>query len=198
MINLIAMIITLVFSLLGFAAIPQLFTGYNLLFMYPLCLGILCIIFFNVVTLYYLLLDICYIIINYCETIYFAIVYIFSLGLFYFKTFTLAFKKIFNTQTYSNEIKSRRIKMTDYEFNQWFTGFSDAESNFRIIIYNNIISFKFSIKLHLDDKDVLEFIQYKLNCGNIFCTETTASFELNSLNDIKNKLIPLETFPLNV
>ena len=60
--------------------------------------------------------------------------------------------------------------MTDSEFKQWFVGFTDAEGCFRIAINNKnkVISFNFSILLHIDDKEVLEFIKKKLNCGNMF------------------------------
>ena len=112
----------------------------------------------------------------------------------------------------SNTMKPHKINMSDDEFNHWFTGFSDphislrsiyggpryGESTFYIIISNNVISFRFSIKLHIDDFDTLEFIKNRLNCGNIYCSETSASFELNNINDIKTKLLPLfKNFPLN-
>ena len=67
--------------------------------------------------------------------------------------------------------------MTDYEFKQWFVGFTDAEGCFRIAINNNkIISFNFSILLHIDDQEVLEFIKNKLNCGNVYTSVNTAKF----------------------
>jgi hypothetical protein len=93
-----------------------------------------------------------------------------------------------------------QAKMTDYEFNQWFTGFADGESNFYIAIQKTVISFRFGIKLHIDDKEALEFIKYRLNCGNIFTHPDlrSASFELNNISDIKTILIPLfDKFPLN-
>ena len=47
--------------------------------------------------------------------------------------------------------------MTDSEFKQWFVGFTDAEGCFRIAINNKnkVISFNFSILLHIEDKEVL-------------------------------------------
>lgn len=58
------------------------------------------------------------------------------------------------------------------EFIRWFWGFSDAESNFSIVLYKNktgtIISaqFRFTIELHIDDIDALNLIKSKLNIGN--------------------------------
>lgn len=90
------------------------------------------------------------------------------------------------------------VKMTDFEFNQWFAGFTDGEGSFAIVINKGVISFKFSIKLHIDDLDTLKFIQDKLNCGNIFIFADYVTFELSKINDIQTKLIPLlERFPLN-
>ena len=50
--------------------------------------------------------------------------------------------------------------ITDSEFNQWFTGFTDGEGHFSIAIsQSNVIWFVFKIKLHIDDLGVLEFIK---------------------------------------
>jgi hypothetical protein len=65
---------------------------------------------------------------------------------------------------------------------------------------NSVISFKFGIHLHSDDIKTLEFIKDRLNCGVISSNHTSGSakFELNSLDDIRTKLIPLlDNFPLN-
>ena len=53
-------------------------------------------------------------------------------------------------------------------FQQWFVGFSDAESNFiihKVLDKNGNISkfsFMFSIELHIDDLHTLEYIKNKL------------------------------------
>ena len=52
----------------------------------------------------------------------------------------------------------------------------------------------------MDDRPLLEFIQTKLNCGNVSNNkENTASyFNITDTNDLKFKLIPIfESFPLN-
>ena len=58
-------------------------------------------------------------------------------------------------------------------FQQWFVGFSDAESSFiihKVLDKNGNISkfsFMFTIELHIDDLHTLEFIKNKLELGNI-------------------------------
>ena len=90
--------------------------------------------------------------------------------------------------------------ITDSEFNQWFTGFTDGEGHFFISISpSNVISFAFKIKLHIDDLGVLEFIKNRLNCGTIIVgKDNSAQFYLTKIRDISTILIPLfEKFPLN-
>ena len=60
------------------------------------------------------------------------------------------------------------------DFVQWFVGFSDGESNFSIVpLYDksgnklNKFSFRFTIGLHRDDKNVLVNIHNILAVGNI-------------------------------
>lgn len=62
----------------------------------------------------------------------------------------------------------------------------------------NIITFTFSISLHVDDIRALNYIQRRLNCGNVYVTGNISSFNLRKLGDIKSNLLPvLEKFPLN-
>jgi hypothetical protein len=91
------------------------------------------------------------------------------------------------------------IKMSDWEFNQWFSGFIDGEANFAIrITKTGVIAYTFSIGLHIDDKEALEFIKNKLNCGHVYVADKKAIFYLSKLNDLKTVLIPLlDKFPLN-
>ena len=52
----------------------------------------------------------------------------------------------------------------DYsEFLNWFSGFTDAEGQFGIVIYRKNAGFRFVISLHLDDLEVLKYIKYKLS-----------------------------------
>lgn len=89
--------------------------------------------------------------------------------------------------------------MSDVEFNQWFTGFTDGEGNFYVgINKNNTTRFAFSVHLHIDDIGVLEFIKSRLNCGNVYVSDKTATFYVGSVQEASNILIPLfDKFPLN-
>ena len=89
--------------------------------------------------------------------------------------------------------------MSDFEFSQWFSGFTDGEGSFSIYSTKTAFNFRFIIKLHIDDIAALEFIKSKLNSGNVFIRkDNSASFELNRISDIHSILIPqFEKFPLN-
>lgn len=97
------------------------------------------------------------------------------------------------------ELTSKSRKMTDEEFAQWFSGFVDAEGCFSIESSGvNGVRFRFFINLHIDDREVLEFIQSKLKCGNIKIHKDYVRYSLNTIEEINNNLIPLlESFPLN-
>jgi LAGLIDADG endonuclease len=94
--------------------------------------------------------------------------------------------------------------MNKNEFNQWFVGFSDGESNFSITEdnrgKNTNFYFKFTIGLHIDDRPLLEFIQTELGCGSIINNKdnTASYFTVGDSSQIKIILIPIfESFPLN-
>ena len=84
------------------------------------------------------------------------------------------------------------------EFLQWFSGFSDAESNFQISINDrNYVVFRFRIQLHIDDKDILDKIQNTLGIGVVRCEGDRAIFVVSDLKSITEVLLPIfEQFPL--
>lgn len=117
----------------------------------------------------------------------------YSIGL---EEFTLYTKNI----SLLSNLRVKYRDMSNEEFKQWFVGFTDAEGCFRIGINNKnkVISFNYTIGLHIDDREVLEFIKNKLNCGNVYISENVATFVVTKLSDIRNILIPIyEEFPLN-
>jgi hypothetical protein len=93
------------------------------------------------------------------------------------KKINFVIKKHLTTNTDSLQtIKKDSIKyLTDEEFSHWFSGFSDAESNFYISDSENKFTFRFSIKLHIDDLNLLQFIQQRLKIGKISTTERYAN-----------------------
>ena len=48
-----------------------------------------------------------------------------------------------------------------------FSGFTDAEGNFLIIIDRNYVKLRFKISLHIDDLKTLQVIQSNLNIGRV-------------------------------
>jgi len=202
-------IITLIFSLLGYAVIPWLTEGITgsispvLIEKLLLCICILVFLFISmrykassqnvflnsttlltIVVLVFMLFN-SYLDLLYCNEASLVL----CSGIY----------PITSLSKDSNHILTRN--MTDSEFNPWFTGFIDGEGYFYIsMTQNSVIGFRFGIHLHLDDIETLEFIKDKLNCGIISTNHTSGSakFELNNLNDIRTKLIPLlDNFPLN-
>ena len=53
-----------------------------------------------------------------------------------------------------NENFNNKLSIND-EFLHWFSGFTDAEGNFFIIIDRNYVKLRFKISLHIDDIKVL-------------------------------------------
>ena len=102
-------------------------------------------------------------------------------------------KKFFNTQS----------NMLD-EFYQWFVGFSDAESNFSIVPqYENTgnkinrFNFRFTIGLHIDDKDVLLNIQNLLGIGNITENNSECKFIVSDKESIRKLISIFDKYNLN-
>ena len=92
-------------------------------------------------------------------------------------------------------------KLTDEEFAHWFSGFSDAESCFIILIPQEMergrIIFRFQIKLHLDDLKVLEYIHQRLEIGSVRVDKDKAIFTVVSPKELLNLLSLFEIKPLN-
>ena len=90
------------------------------------------------------------------------------------------------------------------KFFQWFSGFSDAESNFSIVPKydkngDKIVgfNFRFTIGLHLDDKHVLVFIHNLLGIGNINETDNECKFIVSDKESIKKLISIFNRYHLN-
>ena len=73
------------------------------------------------------------------------------------------------------------------DFLEWFRGFTDAEGCFLVSANRgNSFTFKFKIKLHIDDLEVLNFIKESLNIGKVIVSQSKpeATFEVNVHNEI--------------
>ena len=85
----------------------------------------------------------------------------------------------------------------DHRFINWFIGFVDAEGNFNISLRNykdnnyNSLILTFQIGLHIDDLEVLKFIQKNLGCGKISIFENRCNFFVNDQASLINIIIPV-------
>lgn len=89
------------------------------------------------------------------------------------------------------------------DFQAWFVGFSDAESNFSIVPKLdsegnlNRFTFVFTIGLHVDDVEALEYIQSKLNIGNVRVYKDECKFIVTKRDDICKLITLFDTYNLN-
>lgn len=104
----------------------------------------------------------------------------------------ILFSKKLNTKNFSN--------FNNKNLNPWFvTGFCDGESSFSVSIYKNKklntgwgVNAIFQIELHVRDLELIKQFQEFFHCGIIVLNKTRqkASFRVNSLQDLINKIIP--------
>lgn len=107
--------------------------------------------------------------------------------------------------TLENNLESRvenRFKLEDVnpDFLYWFSGFTDAEGNFLIILDRNYVKFRFKISLHIDDVEVLNTIKSNLGIGNIVVenSRNSCSFVIERYADIKDVIcVIFKNFPLH-
>ena len=85
----------------------------------------------------------------------------------------------------------------DVEFYKWFSGFTDAEGTFMIVSLAKGFSFKFSIGLHLDDLNVLNYIKDKLGFGNVYYSDNTCHFNVTKKYDILKLINIFDVYLLN-
>lgn len=97
----------------------------------------------------------------------------------------------FPTFVVSSLYQKDKPKLTENEFEQWLTGFIDAEGNFQVVLDRGYVRTIFRINLHIDDCEVLEKIQQHLQVGNVSKSKRSATFTIYSISDITNQLFPL-------
>lgn len=112
---------------------------------------------------------------------------------------TLAPTKINNKNSVYIRKVHTNIKKIDTPFLEWLTGFVDAEGNFNISLRNyksqdnkyNSLILTFQIGLHIDDLEVLKFIQKKLGCGKITISKNRCNFFVNDQASLINIIVPV-------
>lgn len=83
------------------------------------------------------------------------------------------------------------------EFYKWFSGFTDAEGTFMIVSLVKGFNFKFSIGLHVDDLNVLNYIKDKLGFGNVYTSNNTCHFNVTKKDDILKLINIFDIYLLN-
>lgn len=80
--------------------------------------------------------------------------------------------------------------MTREQFEKWFCGISDGESCFQVTI-DKYVRGNFTINLHIDDLEILKYIQQMLGVGNITFYRNYVTFKVSDTIDLYNVLLPI-------
>jgi len=115
------------------------------------------------------------------------------------------YKKPLTNRYYSTSVTTNNL---DNEFFKWFSGFTDAEGSFLIVALpkgshgkwnfpSARFSFKFSIGLHLDDVNALNYIKDKLGFGKVYSFEKASYYNVTKKEDIIKLINIFETYTLN-
>ena len=90
--------------------------------------------------------------------------------------------------------------LNDVEFYEWLCGFIDGEGSFRIRKdfrrSKSPFVFEFAINLHIDDKDVFNYIKTRLNLGKVNSYEKLCRFTVYSKAEIRQIIDILSKYPL--
>jgi hypothetical protein len=80
---------------------------------------------------------------------------------------------------------------------EWFCGLTDGEGSFLISTRGTNYMFTFKIKLHVDDTDMLNFIQKFLGIGKVYTYGNASEFSVNKQIEVKKILDIFNNYPLN-
>lgn len=99
-------------------------------------------------------------------------------------------------------MSSKKMELKGADFYQWFSGFTDGEGNFDIYLRkdNYLKNIQFRITLHIDDLDVLYFLQDRLGAGTVAISNTRneAVFRVTGVKNLQEFIIkPLSLYKLN-
>ena len=84
------------------------------------------------------------------------------------------------------------------DFLEWFRGLVDGEGSFRVIPINDTnFGFGFEIGLHVDDIEMLRYIQKTLQIGKVTSYKNAAYFRVGSQKEIKAIIDIFSNAPLN-
>lgn len=82
-------------------------------------------------------------------------------------------------------------------FYEWFTGLTDGEGSFNISIRNTQnFAFSFEITMHIDEENMLNFIQKTLGVGKVFLSGNTVKFCVTKREDVTVIIGIFKKYPL--
>jgi hypothetical protein len=108
--------------------------------------------------------------------------------------------KIYNNVQGATELHSalsNPLQNLTKDFIEKFRGFVDAEGCFLIARTGDTFAFRFLIKLHIDDKPVLDTIQKTLGLGRVTTYKSSATYAITSQKEIKSILDIFTKYNLN-
>lgn len=84
------------------------------------------------------------------------------------------------------------------DFYEWLCGFTDGEGTFIISQRtDSTYSFRYQLHLHVDDIDVLYFIQNTLGIGKVSSSGNSAMYRVSSLKELARVIEIFSNYPLN-
>ena len=97
---------------------------------------------------------------------------------------------------------AKRNLVCDADFYEWLRGFTDAEGCFSIFKQGDYFKFRFQIKLHCDDRPLLEYIQNRLQIGKVYPLDLNsqtdhARWVVTSKKDLSKLIKIFDLNPLN-
>lgn len=98
-----------------------------------------------------------------------------------------------------DSIIRRRATLSDEDFLEWFRGLVDGEGCFIITPNKNDknFTFRFSICMHADNKNMLEYVAQRLKIGKIYLDDHFVYFNVSKQSEVKIIINIFDQYPLN-
>jgi hypothetical protein len=98
-----------------------------------------------------------------------------------------------------------KYKLSYFELNEWLRGFVDGEGCFQITVRKDRLStfrFVFKIKLHKDDRPLLEYLSTRIKVGQVYPKDTSienvsSTWEVAKKADLLKLIEIFDKHPLN-
>ena len=103
----------------------------------------------------------------------------------------------YSTLTQSSRACAVTLSKDRANFLEWFRGFVDGEGSFIILKNRNNFIFSFAIGLHVDDTNVLFFIQKHLGIGSVTITGKASYFRVTKQEEVLKIIEIFQNLQLN-